>query len=102
MLSQYVALKLVFRTDLGGYWSTSREVNDWNRLGGHVVSAQSIGTFKTCFQDRPSSGGSRKLFWGGAELCMSKWVASEVNQNSWWISNVNNLKSILRLFSKPY
>ena len=48
-----MALKLVFRTDLGGYWFTNRVVSDWNRLGGHVVRAESIGGYKTCIQDRP-------------------------------------------------
>ena len=37
---------LRFRTDLGRYWFTNRVVNDWNRLGKHVVSAESIGSFK--------------------------------------------------------
>ena len=50
-----MALKLVFRTDLGGYWLTSRLVNDWNKLGGQGVSAESISGFKTCFQERSRS-----------------------------------------------
>ena len=37
---------LRFRTDLGRYWFTNRMVNDWNRLGRHVVSAESIGSFE--------------------------------------------------------
>ena len=47
-----MALKLVFRTDLGGYWFTNRVVNDWNRLGRHVVSGESIGSFKNCIEER--------------------------------------------------
>ena len=54
MLNQLVALKLVFGTDLGGYWSTSRVVNDCNRVGRHVVSGESIGGFKFIF--RPDLG----------------------------------------------
>ena len=38
--------KLRFRTDLGRYWFINRVVNDWNRLGRHVVSAESIDSFK--------------------------------------------------------
>ena len=38
--------KLRFRTDIGRYWFTIRVVNDWNRLGRHVVSAEPIGSFK--------------------------------------------------------
>ena len=34
----YKVEKLRFRTDLGRYWFTNRVVNDWNRLGRHVVS----------------------------------------------------------------
>ena len=48
-----MALKLVFSTGLGGYWFTNRVVNSWNRLGGHVLSAESIGSCKTCIHDRP-------------------------------------------------
>ena len=48
-----MALKLALRTDLGGYWFPKRVVNGWNRLGGHVLSAESIGGFKTYIQDRP-------------------------------------------------
>ena len=33
--------KLRFRTDIGRYLFTNRVVNDWNRLGTHVVSAES-------------------------------------------------------------
>ena len=42
----YKLEKLGFRTDLGRYWFINRVVNDWNRLGKHVVSAESIGSFK--------------------------------------------------------
>ena len=35
-----------FRTDIGRYWFTNRVVNDWNRLDRHVVSAESIRSFK--------------------------------------------------------
>ena len=30
----------------GRYWFTIRVVNDWNSLGRHVVSGESIGSFK--------------------------------------------------------
>ena len=33
-------------TNLGKYWFTNRVVNDWNRLGRHVVSGESIDSFK--------------------------------------------------------
>ncbi|ORD92756.1 hypothetical protein ECANGB1_578, partial [Enterospora canceri] len=42
----YKLEKLRFRTDIGRYWFTNRVVNDWNRLDRHVVSAESIGSFK--------------------------------------------------------
>ena len=42
----YKLEKLRFRTDIGRYWFTNRVVNDWNRLGRHVVSAESIDSFK--------------------------------------------------------
>ena len=42
----YKLEKLRFRTNLDRYWFTTRVVNDWNRLGRHVVSAESIGSFK--------------------------------------------------------
>ena len=35
-----------FRTDAGRYWFTNRVVNDWNRLGRHVLSAESISSLK--------------------------------------------------------
>ena len=35
-----------FRTDIGRYWFPNRVVSDWNRLDKHVVSAESIGSFK--------------------------------------------------------
>ena len=35
-----------FRTDLGRYWLTNRVVNDWNRLGRHVVITESIDSLK--------------------------------------------------------
>ena len=38
-------------TDIGRHWLTNRVVNDWNRLGGHLVSADSIGSFKICIQE---------------------------------------------------
>ena len=38
--------KLRFRTNLGRYWFTNKVVNNWNRLGRHVISAESIGSFK--------------------------------------------------------
>ena len=43
---RYKLRKTRFRTDVGKYWFTSRVVNDWNRLGRHVVSAESVGNFK--------------------------------------------------------
>ena len=42
----YMLEKLRFRTDVGRYWFTNRVVNDWNRLGRHEASAESIGSFK--------------------------------------------------------
>ncbi len=42
----YKLEKLRFRTDVGRYWFTNRVVNDWNRLGRHVVSGETIGSFK--------------------------------------------------------
>ena len=42
----YKLEKLRFRTDLGRYWFTNTVVNDWNRLDRHVVSGESIGSFK--------------------------------------------------------
>ena len=35
----YKLEKLRFRKDLVRYWFTNRVVNDWNRLGRHIVSA---------------------------------------------------------------
>ena len=42
----YKLEKLRFRTDIGRHWFTNRVVNDWNRLSRHVVSAESLGSFK--------------------------------------------------------
>ena len=42
----YKLEKLRFRTDIGKYWFTNRVVNNWNRVSRHVVSAESIGSFK--------------------------------------------------------
>ena len=42
----YKLEKLRFGTDVGRYWFTNRVVNDWNRLSRHVVSAETIGSFK--------------------------------------------------------
>ena len=39
----YKLEKLRFRTDIGRYWFTNRVVSDWNRLGRHLVSGESIG-----------------------------------------------------------
>ena len=44
--NEYKLEILTFRTDLGRYWLTNRVVNDWNRLGRHIVSDESIGSFK--------------------------------------------------------
>ena len=44
--NRYKLEKLRFRINLGRYWFTNRVVNDWNRLGRHVVSGESIGSFK--------------------------------------------------------
>ena len=41
----YKLEKLRFRTDIGNI-SSLTVVNDWNRLGRHVVIAESIGSFK--------------------------------------------------------
>ena len=35
-----------FRTDIGRYWFTHILVDYWNRLDRHVVSAESISSFK--------------------------------------------------------
>ena len=42
----YKLEKLRFMTDLSRYWFTNRVVNDWNRLGRHVISGGSIFSFK--------------------------------------------------------
>ena len=42
----YKLEKLRFRTDVGKHWFSNRVVNDWNRLSGHVVSAETLGSFK--------------------------------------------------------
>ena len=42
----YKLEKLRFRTDVGRHWFTNRVVNDWNRLSRHVVSAETITSFK--------------------------------------------------------
>ncbi len=44
--NEYKLDKLIFRNNVGRYWFTSRVVNDWNRLGRHVVSAETISSFK--------------------------------------------------------
>ena len=41
----YKLEKLRFRTNIGRHWFTNKMVNDWNRLGRHVVSAESIRSF---------------------------------------------------------
>ena len=38
--------KLRFTTDIDRHWFTNRVVNDWNRLGRHVVIAELIGSSK--------------------------------------------------------
>ena len=42
----YKLEKLRFRTDIGRYWFTNRVANNCNRLDRHVISAESIGSFK--------------------------------------------------------
>ena len=42
----YKLEKIRFRIDLDRYWFTNRVVNNWNGLGSHVVSAESIDSFK--------------------------------------------------------
>lgn len=42
----YKLEKIRFRIDLSRYWFTNRMVNNWNWLGRHVVSADTIGSFK--------------------------------------------------------
>ena len=60
---------LVCRTDLGGYWFTNGLVNDCNRLGRHVVSAQSIAGFKKCWISvRTGMTGGMDECWGEKEL----------------------------------
>ncbi len=44
--SGYKLEKLRFRTDVGRYWFADRVVEDWNRLGRRVISAETIGSFK--------------------------------------------------------
>ena len=44
--NKYKLEKLRFRTVIGRYWFTNRVVNDWNRLSRHILSAESIGSFK--------------------------------------------------------
>ena len=61
-----MALKPVFRTDLGGYMFTNRVVDDWNRLGEHIVSGESIGGFKDCIQDR------------------SRWILVHLKSSDYW------------------
>ena len=46
MHNGYKVEKLRFRADLGSYWFIKRVVNDWNSLGRHVVSDESIGSSK--------------------------------------------------------
>ncbi len=38
--------KFIFSKDIGKNWFTKRVVDEWNRLSSHVVSANSIDTFK--------------------------------------------------------
>ena len=52
---------MLYRTDIGRYWFTNRVLNDGNRLGRHVVSAESIGNFKRLL-DQSMDGDDR---WDG-------------------------------------
>ncbi len=38
--------KFRFNKDMGKNWFTNRLVDEWNRLGGHVVGANTVDTFK--------------------------------------------------------
>ncbi len=38
--------KFKFSKDIGRNWFTNRVVDEWNRLSSHVVSANTIDTFK--------------------------------------------------------
>ncbi len=38
--------KFRFNKDVGKNWFTNRVVDEWNRLSSHVVSANTIDTFK--------------------------------------------------------
>ncbi len=38
--------KFRFNKEIGKNWSTNRVVDKWNRLSNHVVSADTIDTFK--------------------------------------------------------
>ena len=38
--------KFRFNKDIGKNWFTNRVVDEWNRLSSHVVSANTIDTFK--------------------------------------------------------
>lgn len=42
----YKLEKRRFRTDIGRHWFSNRVVNDWNRLSQHVVSAETLSSFK--------------------------------------------------------
>ena len=41
----YKVKGLGFGTNMGGCWFTDGVVNDWSGLGGHVVGAESMGSF---------------------------------------------------------
>ncbi len=38
--------KVRFNRDIGKHWFTNRVVDEWNRLSSHVVSGNTIVTFK--------------------------------------------------------
>ena len=38
--------KFRFRREIGKNWFSNRVVDEWDRLGNHIVSAQTLGSFK--------------------------------------------------------
>ena len=38
--------KFRFKREIGRNWFSNRVLNEWNRLNNHIVSAQTMGSFK--------------------------------------------------------
>ncbi len=53
-------LAVSYNKDIGKNWFTNRVVDEWNRLGSHVVGANTIDTFKKRL-DKAMDGEAR---WG--------------------------------------